>query len=224
MNPDYGHLYRTLGVQPGCSLDAFRQAYRRHVASQHPDKASAGRVQHAALLPLSEVTALYDQAMRFHRRYGRLPGTSPSPHPVAPSGVVPAPSSEPARALARIAEPRSPTGSSRWWLLPVVVGLLLLVVGTPWQPPEIHAPAQQADAGPASLPETEALPDTLALGMDASTVLAIQGQPVRRSDEQWEYGPSWVRFERGRLSDWYSSPFYRLKTATPVPQAPRHDE
>lgn len=222
MNPDYSHLYRTLGLQPDCSLAAFRQAYRRHVGSQHPDKGSTRRLPDEMSLPLPEVIALYDQAMRFHRRYGRLPGTTPLPHldrlaPAASDGLPGADASSRAA--------RSPTGGSRWLLLVAVLAVLLLAVGRPWQTAPVHAPMPQAGPDPSmSLSDTEPLPDTLALGMDASTVLAIQGQPVKRSDEQWEYGPSWVRFEKGRLSDWYSSPFYRLKTATPIPQAPRHDE
>lgn len=221
MNPDYSHLYRTLGLQPGCSLDAFRQAYRRHVGSQHPDKASIRHPRDEASLPLSEVIALHDQAMRFHRRYGRLPGTTPVWPAPAPDDMAPTASKGLGSALARLHPPQSPTDGSRWWLLLIVLALLLLAIRTPWQssPP---APKPQADTAlSASQSRADALPDTLALGMDASIVLAIQGQPVKQSEDQWEYGPSWVRFEKGRLSDWYSSPLYRLKTATASPQATR---
>jgi DnaJ domain len=37
-------------------------------------------------------------------------------------------------------------------------------------------------------------------------VRAILGPPILGTAEVWEYGPSHVRFEDGRVIDWYSSP------------------
>ena len=58
----------------------------------------------------------------------------------------------------------------------------------------------------------------LEIGMKAADVMAIQGRPVDVRDEEWDYGPSWLRFDkRGRLIDWYSSPLRPLKAATESP-------
>ena len=51
--------------------------------------------------------------------------------------------------------------------------------------------------------------------MDADAVRASEGEPTLMvSNERWEYGPSWIRFEHGKVVDWYSSPLYPLNTAT----------
>ncbi len=57
----------------------------------------------------------------------------------------------------------------------------------------------------------------LELGMDADAVRTIQGDPVISGADHWEYGPSWIRFENGKVADWYSSPLSPLKTATAQP-------
>lgn len=61
----------------------------------------------------------------------------------------------------------------------------------------------------------------LELGMDSGTVRAIQGNPVISGADHWEYGPSWIRFENGKVVDWYSSPLNPLRTATVQPVHPR---
>ena len=217
MNPDYIHLYRELGVQPGCSFDEFRQAYRRHVAGLHPDRIR--NVQLASTLPLPDLIALYDQAMRFHRRYGRLPGTTPaSPAPM----VTPA---APAHTTDLAVIPEHQDASMRasprphgWLSWLVGAAILLLVIGV-WQTPTPQPdPPQQHAEVRHPLPAPLSLPAALALGMDHDTVFAIQGEPSHRRDEKWEYGPSWITFEKGRVVDWYSSPLYRLKTRATSPQ------
>jgi hypothetical protein len=220
MNPDYSQLYRAFDLQPNCSLDAFRQAYRRYVASQHPDKASPDPDRDDPALPLPELMALYDQAIRFHRRHGRLPGAATVVAAHLPGWPATTPTAVVDPALIPTGTDRtlpSAARGRRWGLFLLALAALLLAISN-WETHSLLAPAQQArlDA-PALLPGPQNLPNTLALGMDRATVLAIQGQPVRQRGDEWEYGPSWIRFERGQLSDWYSSPFYRLKTTTPVP-------
>ena len=43
-------------------------------------------------------------------------------------------------------------------------------------------------------------------GASCADVRAILGPPILGTAEVWEYGPSHVRFEDGRVIDWYSSP------------------
>jgi hypothetical protein len=45
------------------------------------------------------------------------------------------------------------------------------------------------------------------------------GEPDSVHGNRWEYGPSWVRFEDGRVSDWYSSPLRELGATTRTPDA-----
>ena len=53
--------------------------------------------------------------------------------------------------------------------------------------------------------------------MDVETVRSKQGNPMHSEGSEWIYGPSWIRFERDRVIDWYSSPLHRLETETPSP-------
>jgi len=231
MQPDFSHLYRAIGVRPDCSLDAFRHAFRRHVAGRHPDRADDAVAGDEAP-PLSEINALYAMAMRFHRRHGRLPGAAlpangievaetadggdPESRASARSGT--ARNDEFGGSVPRIALDPAPAGTRRWtpWL--VVAALLVVAIGV-WQAPTHSRRAAVAAAAAHPETQTDAPPTRLALGMRAETVRAIQGEPLRVRDDEWDYGPSWLRFEHGRLVDWYSSPLNRLKTATASPQA-----
>jgi hypothetical protein len=219
MNPDYTTLYRELGLQPGCSLDDFRQAYRRHVATLHPDRIRVPA--RGSFLTLSDLTVLYDQAMRFHRRYGRLPGTPPMAGMQVPGSSIRGGATDAGSAIRSDEAPPLAQPTGRWlpWLF--VAALALLVVGI-WQAP-LRNPAVEHARIPDRLPSVQMAPSPgkLVLGMDATTVLAIQGEPVHQREDEWYYGPSWVKFEKGRVVDWYSSPLYRLNAETSTPQ---HDE
>ena len=43
------------------------------------------------------------------------------------------------------------------------------------------------------------------VGTTKDEVLAVQGSPRRFTDTKWEYGLSWVQFQNGRVTTWYSS-------------------
>ena len=65
-------------------------------------------------------------------------------------------------------------------------------------------------------------PRLLTLGMLAAEVRALQGEPTAmRADERWDYDSSWVRFDTGKVVDWYSSPLHPLRTSHTRPP-PRH--
>ena len=217
MNPDYNHLYLELGLQPDCGIDELRHAYRRHVSSLHPDRGERTKAAGARSLPLSDLNALYDEAIRFQVRYGRLPGAS-QPRMHSRGGTAAAASvSTDATPGGESGMPVASPGRRIWWALLLVAVIAGLMLGLP----DAHSPATSTGhpVTEADMPREPArpLPTRLALGMDAATVLAIQGEPVRRSDSEWTYGPSWLRFEKGKLVDWYNSQLYPLRTDTPTP-------
>ncbi len=211
MTPDFSQLYAELGLHPGCSLEEFQRAYRQRLSERHPDRTHSVATPPGAL-PLNELIALHSSAIAFHREHGRLPGGSAPaiPPPATRIGHNPTPSMD------------ADTGRSpivrRVLAILLIVGLLSIGVlsedsGVP--PPKTTLPeAQRASEG---LPPSGIRNGLLELGMDAATVRAIQGEPMRISGGTWEYGPSWLRIEHGELVDWYSSPLYRLKTRTPSP-------
>lgn len=206
---DFLDLYRLLGLEPGCSLDEFKHAYRRRVAVLHPDRRS-GDPQGVAAQRLQRLTAMYAMAMEFHRTHGRLPGaagvrvapTSAAGGPASPSAVARTP---PARRRSR-----------RWLLLPaVVIAVWLAWPGEPPPPPAAPRAGTAEVSAHGATSGARADRPALALGMDAASVRGIEGEPTLMiSDQQWEYGPSWIRFEDGKVVDWYSSPLYPLHAST----------
>lgn len=77
MKPDLTLLYSELGLRSDCSLAELQLAYRRKIAELHPHGLHDGPQSAEAAIALRHLIALYTTAIRFHRRYGRLPGASP---------------------------------------------------------------------------------------------------------------------------------------------------
>jgi hypothetical protein len=73
--PDFGQLYAQLGLQPDCSLEELKQAYRRRIAELHPDRKPSQASSEGAEIPLSDLNSVYASALRFHKEHGRLPGS-----------------------------------------------------------------------------------------------------------------------------------------------------
>ncbi|NID14542.1 J domain-containing protein [Luteibacter yeojuensis] len=219
---DFMDLYGKLRLEPGCSLEDFKRAYRRNVAMWHPDRRRGSRADQLAAARLQRLTAQYGAAMDFHRRHGRLPG---APLPVRRTeGALTEPG------IAEALEPAIPapkpaaaspiragyTGHARrWWLVAMAAGAAILAWSS-WP----ADPAPEAEARPVSAPsmerETPPAP-VLALGMTPEDVVAVEGEPTRRGEERWEYGPSWIRFEQGEVVDWYSSPLRVLHVGATRP-------
>lgn len=210
MIPDFSQMYAELGLQPDCSLEQFQHAYRQRLSELHPDRA-ANRAARPAALPLNELIALHASAIAFLREHGRLPGSAlpVAPPPTTPARPIPSPTD---------ASDDERSTTTRWALAALLLaGSLLVGVFLEGSAPPSPPPEPAAVAEPQPAPETANGP--LELGMDTETVRAIQGDPMRITDNTWEYGPSWLRFEHGELVDWYSSPLHRLKTRSPAPNA-----
>ncbi|MFZ5638702.1 MAG: hypothetical protein ACOY82_19165 [Pseudomonadota bacterium] len=168
--PDFAALFRELGVDAACSPAELRAAWRRRVSKLHPDLGGSaedtGRLQ--------ELNRLYDAAVDFHARFGRMPG-APVPGGVdetmsgsAGSAHASAAHAELRDAVWRRADTtsegtpgaRSAAGFGRIsrslfsaWLA-VVVSAALLVLG--WR--IVERAAERAPEGAA--PTTEAVPET----------------------------------------------------------------
>lgn len=249
MTTDFAQLYLLLGIRNDCTLEEFKQACRRRIRQQHPDRLAGTDSPDATQAALPELLALYAKALRFHRRHGRLPGAL-APSTVASTtgvGLRPIISQPPLISRPSASSPVTPAAPRQMsWRTPILI-LAATVVGfaalNAWNESESESteeavPATEtaqpaitettplpADATPAA--DAEALhedgqpltapPRLIEIGMDSETVRSLQGDPLQWNGSEWIYGPSWIRFERGRVVDWYSSPLHRLKTETVSP-------
>jgi hypothetical protein len=204
---DFLLLYQELRVTPDCSIAHFKRAYRRRVSELHPDRASGG-VNPVSAGRLQSLTRLHDEAMRFHSRHGRLPGASQSSSATGSSEAKARPSA--------VVDATSHFPSMRRLLIGLLIAAAIAVA---WY----LLPSDDADTNTidfdqnATTQDDHRIPtvDNLAIGMDEASVRRIQGEPAILSVDRWEYGPSYVRFERHKVVGWYSSPLYPLKTGTP---------
>lgn len=193
---DFAALYDELGIDADCTPEQFRQAYRRRVGQLHPDHAG-----HADEMPrLQRLNRVYTAANEFQRTHGRLPGARRRDERRAvervrmPSGDIGAAHLPPLSGPQRIAR----------YLLPMAVAVVALAWW--WAPVDRHGPGAHA-----SLAAPVGSDGLLRLGMDRARVKRIQGTAVNANTNRWDYGPSWIEFDCGRVIDWYSSPSRPLR-------------
>lgn len=236
---DYLADYRLLGLQPGCSLQTLERTWRRAVSALHPDRSRAEGLEPAAAQQrLFVLTQAYRRLREFERQHGRLPGgAAPALAPQAglqapagaaapPTPTAVAPDSEdaaPAAASVDPALPASPYRSRgrRFALGGIALGLAVGVFGWPRHeavegPGQPLLPAAAGSLGLGEPVQREPQRARIKLGYTQAEVEALLGPPLLRNEDDWEYGPSHVRFERGRVVGWYSSPMRPLPVDRPV--------
>jgi hypothetical protein len=216
---DFLRLYQELNLPAGANLEELKRAYRRRVSELHPDRLArtdAATARHAAE-KLQELTVLYGAAIEFHARHDRLPGG------IAPRRTfeTPPPPSRPVPP-----EPASSPPRRAWFGIPLLIlcGWIFWAAQYPDEDPAASTqdPGIEAVTSPTPPPPREPALRALDLGMSMREVLALQGEPPIRGETRWEYGPSWISFEKGKVSDWHSSPLRPLRQASQNPP-PRKD-
>ncbi|MBL8298385.1 MAG: J domain-containing protein [Rhodanobacteraceae bacterium] len=198
---DYLADYARLGVAPDCTPTTLEQAWRRVISASHPDRASESFPQAAD--DLHEATAAYRRLRAFERRYGRLPGHA---------NPIPAPHSFAATASTMREKRHRPA----YLAVGLSAALIALLVALPWTTSEIPSAEPSVPDTPENLltSGTTRATATLKQGDSADQVHRLLGPPILQSHEVWEYGPSHVRFARGHVVDWYSSPLRPLPVAS----------
>ena len=209
---DFIVLYHELGIEPDCSMDGLRLAYRRRVADLHPDRGGAADEDE-----LKSLNRRYAAALEFHRHYGRLPGAAPAPRVRRRSAQV-----DPSRAV-EVAGPAEPElePEVRRPSRVVVYGIVLVTAVLVWWLPRTDASLPGFLESVVNNKRGNAPPTAMGLrqGMGAREVVSLLGDPVSREfgGSHWQYGPSWVRFECDEVVDWYSSPLRPLKASRSRP-------
>ena len=204
MTPDPLEDLRLLGLRPGAGLGDLKAARRRAVSELHPDRRGA-----AASPELAAVNAAFRRLEAFHRRHGRLPGTTDP------------------RRIPATASPGSTPRRGRWLIAASVLAVALFVAWPQVPPPGTEVPAADGStrdvavddalngagvAADAAAPLGERV-ELIDFGTPAADVERLAGPPMFRSAERWQYGPSEVRFADGFVSGWHSSPLRPLPVA-----------
>jgi hypothetical protein len=231
---DFFALYRELGIEPECSPEAFKHAYRRRVSELHPDREGAAGEEALKLLNLG-----YAAALEFFHVHGRFPGAPAATARAgrhAAGGMPPRAAPAQGQPLHRVVVEEPPGGARRppglrpgRWLSIVLVALVVVaVVGTQVaggggeeEAPDAHAwaPSRIATRTAVASPFPAAVID---VGMPAKDVLAALGTPTDTAEDGrlWHYGPSWVRLSCREVVDWYSSPLKPLGASPMHPDPP----
>ncbi|MGA8277609.1 MAG: J domain-containing protein [Rhodanobacteraceae bacterium] len=225
---DFLVFYQYLGVSANCSLDELKRAYRRRVATLHPDRHPDRTANAVESVCLQELTASYDAVMAFQRSYGRLPGASQP-------AIARRENNPQGTSIHRPVHPPHDAGQSRVGRTLLLIGLLIALAwiflsgnamfavgvrengeGTQHPvEPELTVAATSTTGTNVSPPQTR-----LVIGMDKPTVRRIEGAPLSADSAHWDYGPSWIDFDDAGVSDWYSSRLRPLKVASRRPLAP----
>lgn len=203
----YQHCYQLLRVSSDCDWNALRLAYRRRVHLCHPDRMPPG----TAMQPgrddeFKQVVRAYRLLARFRVRHGELP----PPWLVVNDNiaVVVAPSRKPSSKRREKREKNKVPAEPRAfpWLPPFHRALIAAFVCGVSTAALLEQPGHGKETPDASGD------GKLAVGMDAQSVVDVQGVPSYTRGSVWFYGDSGVIFDRGCVVGWENQPPFPLRT------------
>lgn len=247
MSINYDRNYRVLGVEPGCSWEELRSAYRRMVRAWHPDHRPApGESDQPSNDTIKEITHAFRSLSDYRRRHGYLPAPaadheraahdnppdagSPNIAAAGPDPLSPSPAhSDPWTGVPRTVR-RSPSSTVTGYTIAgaiVVMGYVVLggLWSDEWSPDNVaQAPPSNADERAntsARGMHTRLKAAYFGIGSGISDVYAIQGDPTHVTSDTWSYGASKIYFANDRVTAWESHPSFPLKAdAYPSPHMP----
>lgn len=223
-------LYSVLGLQPDCSWDELRKAYRRQSRQWHPDRYALPSEHKFATERMKAINHAYAELSRFHNVHGRLPSDTDLPgneepkSPRSPQAAARAPSRpEPANdhpGPSWTYAPERARTKSRFSirLTAVVVGLAVVYGYVVY-----HSSPSVDDPELNGIPEFSHDGDTagISVGATQNQVVAAQGRPDEIHGSVWHFGNSRVFFVDGVVNGWDERPDSPLQLSTRFrPSAP----
>lgn len=235
----YAECYRILEIDPSCSWDELRRAYRLQIQKWHPDKfADSSPQKTAADDKIKCITTANQQLAVYYRQHGKLP----EPETAAAARKLPQPEatrSRPANTYKSTVTSATKKPPSRSSVMPfMAVMIIILIVFMYFAPEDDFAPLQlAAKASHLSVPATSAtvhdkspaaestvpaepvatVPEEfITYGSTIGEVISIQGAPTRDEGDIWYYAESELYFENGKVIGWRHAPDSKLKTGIAV--------
>lgn len=232
----YAECYRILDVNPACSWDELRRAYKVQIHLWHPDKFADKTAEKAAADDkIKGITTAHQQLVVFYREHGKLPA--------AEVVVTPRQLPQPERKRPRAAAPsnrshHTPTSKKKSGIMPILVSIIIIVnvfwflaPGDDYPTPVTRAkPLTTAITADAENLPTQSVPipteaaeidaEFITYGSSIGEVISIQGVPTMDEGNTWYYAESELYFEDGKVTGWRHAPGSKLKTGIALKNNP----
>lgn len=211
MNNPYLQHYQALEIQPGCSFEDLRYAYRRLVKEWHPDHfGHENRNLGHAESKIKDINKAFRSLSDYYKENGCLPISPEEATDLNNSSAFLRPDNRQAKDRRPSHGKKASTFSVSLRLM--IVGAVLGVGYVAWktQAQEQNAPANlatpvnsvptdQYQLGSRQSRETE---EHFTVGSTLGDVIAVQGAPTSIEGDVWHYGQSKVYMEKGAVAKW----------------------
>lgn len=234
----YADCYKILDVEPTCSWDELRRAYKLQIQKWHPDKFAENTTEKdAANDKIKRITTANQQLVAYYRRHGKLPApeTEPSQRKLPRPDYSQSVKSE----TVNYSQAKSFSSKKKSGLFPVFSGLIVIGFLFWYYSPEIRQ-AQRKTAEKINPVSANASSNTanqqdqysqsalsqepqqtgnsdnekfITYGTTIGEVISIQGAPTHDEGNTWYYDDSELYFENGVVIGWKHMPGSKLKTS-----------
>jgi hypothetical protein len=239
LDPSIDRCFQILGVPESATLEEMKEAYKDLAKVWHPDRfVENPRLQKKATERLTEINVAYETLLSYYERESAVSGEHESwqPFPAETPGETDA-GSTPAHAgrhrftigviimFAAICVILSSLVymDSRRKAKNVVSPPVVLIPDRPKtpEPDGIGRTPKKSSVDKAGQVKTRGTvpgrglsskKEHFTLGSSKDDVLVAQGTPTQISDNRWNYGFSYVEFEKGKVVRWHNSDENPLRT------------
>lgn len=217
----YSQFYRALNLNPDCTWEELRNAYRKLVRLWHPDRYAENDDKKAyAAEKIKEINTAFSALEKYFKEHDKLPSVDLSEvrrQTIRPSTGVQF------RTNKQTKNVRESRPASNFSIMGKIALLLVFVfpiyhlamlkddtrsgtgshtVGTEAVPPALVIHNKEGNPLTAANISGQSILTTFTYGSTKGDVYAAQGEPSSANDDVWHYGKSKVYFVFGRVSHW----------------------